>query len=339
MKLSDEELAGLRAAVAKQGPEALPMRRDLTDGIIATIDGLQADLDKAATELAQARADAEKYLSWVQEANTKAHRLSGDCVALRVELSQAQAELAAMRAGAPADGWRLVPVEPTEHMVMEGAGRVSLPHAATEADASLAIDAYVAMLAAAPQPPAQPVAVEARSLAWKKQSGGDVYRASLPFVGSLIVEPDNSGFYVGISTPGLQRQLLSDLFGEAEQAIEAAEAHYRSTILSTINARSVDEVKAERDRLMSSLWANGWVIQHASDCAVHNEPAMPAGPCDCGAEKARNGVKAEALREAAELLLTYAQQSHDKPLSNGYAYASVLCRKEADRLDPKGGTR
>ncbi len=22
-------------------------------------------------------------------------------------------------------------------------------------------------------------------------------------------------------------------------------------------------------------------IQHASDCAVHNEPAMPAGPCDC----------------------------------------------------------
>jgi hypothetical protein len=24
---------------------------------------------------------------------------------------------------------------------------------------------------------------------------------------------------------------------------------------------------------------------HASDCAVHNEPAFPAGPCDCGAEK------------------------------------------------------
>lgn len=22
---------------------------------------------------------------------------------------------------------------------------------------------------------------------------------------------------------------------------------------------------------------------HASDCAVHNEPAYPAGPCDCGA--------------------------------------------------------
>jgi len=25
------------------------------------------------------------------------------------------------------------------------------------------------------------------------------------------------------------------------------------------------------------------VTPHASDCAVHNEPALPAGPCDCGA--------------------------------------------------------
>lgn len=25
-------------------------------------------------------------------------------------------------------------------------------------------------------------------------------------------------------------------------------------------------------------------IQHRSDCALHNEPAMPAGVCDCGAE-------------------------------------------------------
>ena len=24
---------------------------------------------------------------------------------------------------------------------------------------------------------------------------------------------------------------------------------------------------------------------HASDCAVHNEPAYPNGPCDCGAER------------------------------------------------------
>ena len=25
-------------------------------------------------------------------------------------------------------------------------------------------------------------------------------------------------------------------------------------------------------------------LVHQSDCAVHNEPAEPNGPCDCGAE-------------------------------------------------------
>jgi hypothetical protein len=27
-------------------------------------------------------------------------------------------------------------------------------------------------------------------------------------------------------------------------------------------------------------------VVHASDCAIHNAPAMPLGPCTCGAEKA-----------------------------------------------------
>lgn len=26
-------------------------------------------------------------------------------------------------------------------------------------------------------------------------------------------------------------------------------------------------------------------VEHASDCAAHNAPAYPAGPCDCGAAK------------------------------------------------------
>ena len=38
-------------------------------------------------------------------------------------------------------------------------------------------------------------------------------------------------------------------------------------------------------------------ITHASDCAVHNMPAMPNGPCDCGAVQsahpARSGVVSE----------------------------------------------
>lgn len=34
----------------------------------------------------------------------------------------------------------------------------------------------------------------------------------------------------------------------------------------------------------SSMSATPPAAVHASDCAVHNEPAYPAGPCDCGAE-------------------------------------------------------
>ena len=26
-------------------------------------------------------------------------------------------------------------------------------------------------------------------------------------------------------------------------------------------------------------------VAHASDCAVHNEPALPNGPCDCAEDK------------------------------------------------------
>lgn len=38
--------------------------------------------------------------------------------------------------------------------------------------------------------------------------------------------------------------------------------------------------KRERDAMSATPPA----AVHASDCAVHNEPAYPAGPCDCGAE-------------------------------------------------------
>jgi len=27
-------------------------------------------------------------------------------------------------------------------------------------------------------------------------------------------------------------------------------------------------------------------VLHSSDCATHNAPALPPGPCDCGAEEA-----------------------------------------------------
>jgi hypothetical protein len=42
-------------------------------------------------------------------------------------------------------------------------------------------------------------------------------------------------------------------------------------------SRALLEAADEIERLSA-------LIHHASDCAVYNEPALPAGPCDCGAE-------------------------------------------------------
>lgn len=33
------------------------------------------------------------------------------------------------------------------------------------------------------------------------------------------------------------------------------------------------------------LWEEVFVVQHDSDCATHNEPAEPAGECDCSLAK------------------------------------------------------
>lgn len=35
-------------------------------------------------------------------------------------------------------------------------------------------------------------------------------------------------------------------------------------------------------------------MAHASDCAVHNAPALPVGPCDCG-ENHRLAIKAALM--------------------------------------------
>ncbi len=53
-------------------------------------------------------------------------------------------------------------------------------------------------------------------------------------------------------------------------------------------------------------------ILHDSDCAQHNEPAIPNGPCDCGADKMHtNEELCEALAEQRRSL----SADHDRTLS------------------------
>ena len=41
-------------------------------------------------------------------------------------------------------------------------------------------------------------------------------------------------------------------------------------------------------------------ILHDSDCATHNEPAHPNGPCNCGATQLQTGVHPAALAAVRE---------------------------------------
>ena len=48
-----------------------------------------------------------------------------------------------------------------------------------------------------------------------------------------------------------------------------------------------DETEGQLDAVMKQLGttSKASVIAHASDCAIHNGPALEAGECDCGAVK------------------------------------------------------
>lgn len=99
-------------------------------------------------------------------------------------------------------------------------------------------------------------------------------------------------------------------------------------------------------------------IAHASDCAVHNAPALPIGPCDCGAEErvmaelraalaardeagalaAAAGLAMEGFRQqkiAAEAALTAAREAlkRGKHYLDGIAQSSAVpdwARRNAD---------
>jgi hypothetical protein len=74
--------------------------------------------------------------------------------------------------------------------------------------------------------------------------------------------------------------------GNAMITLTREEAHQLLVALQELNRLSIGEnaicLPAEIDDAMEVLEARLAQTKHWSDCAVHSEPAYPAGECDCG---------------------------------------------------------
>jgi hypothetical protein len=102
--------------------------------------------------------------------------------------------------------------------------------------------------------------------------------------------------------PTVQR--LRELRMKREAAVQAKRDHQRFVI----RHRLMHGSEEERDRILRDLHGdafgefaidfNALSLHHASDCAVHNEPAMPAGPCNCGAQAHVEGRRVRGMAQA-----------------------------------------
>jgi hypothetical protein len=63
-----------------------------------------------------------------------------------------------------------------------------------------------------------------------------------------------------------------------------AEKDHCLIVAGSQNKHQVDGVMCIPKSAIRDRRDLGGVVEHASSCAVHNEPAYPAGPCDCGAD-------------------------------------------------------
>lgn len=100
----------------------------------------------------------------------------------------------------------------------------------------------------------------------------------------------------------------------ARAAAEAAQIIKRNEAQNTEQREVWHHARAEFDRLTSLTpnltLASGEtsgpatppfeVADHASDCALHNGPAYPAGPCDCGYENGYETVGGSSLSWRAD---------------------------------------
>jgi hypothetical protein len=93
------------------------------------------------------------------------------------------------------------------------------------------------------------------------------------------------------------------------------EAHQLLVALQELNRLSIGEnaicLPAEIDDAMEVLEARLAQPEHWSDCAVHSEPAYPAGECDCGLVPVAWADKHDIEREGHDFYVNRQQPAKD----------------------------
>lgn len=125
-----------------------------------------ADITARVTNVLMANMTANLGRSMANSAEACARAV----IALFAEREKAAAELAAMQGGGP-DGWRLVPVDPTEEMIDAAMPKGFLP-------SNTFAERWSRALAAAPQPPASPLACGRRRTSSGKEPSDAQQRQS-----------------------------------------------------------------------------------------------------------------------------------------------------------------
>lgn len=208
------------------------------------------------------------------------------------------------------EGWKLVPVQPTEEMIKAGCGE------GDDIYDSAFIRAYDAALAAAPTPPAQedePVA----EIVVKNTFGLNVYEAelcgegvNLPKGTKLYTRPADEGFYGRLAAKKCQEfRKLRKAIGEHLAFVHRDGGHYRQKVGDTQAIEdATNVVLADRQQLIEM----GRLRKAAADALCILDIWKEQGRFPLGVLQAELNI-IERLRAALERNLTPSSTDTQSP--------------------------
>lgn len=127
---------------------------------------------------------------------------------------------------------------------------------------------------------------------------------------SLLAVWRNDGEHIKQLKAEVERMKAATV-SEAER-VEPVYADPFTYVIQHLNSSPYNMTKAECVSFIKGLRDTYNGVQHDSDCPVNNEPAWPAGPCDCGAAKPveQGKPKGEAVKPCGYVTSGYFALGH-----------------------------